>query len=78
MTKINFKKVAASRIVSWEFSIISEEQLYLKVDVDELFSCVQRTMRLVSFVYIAIPKIFRIILYPLFVLQEVVLLAFIS
>ena len=53
-------------------------QLYLKVAVDEVFSCVLRTMHLISFVYIATPKIFRIILSFLFVSQEVVLLAFIS
>ena len=69
------KKVAASRIVSWEFSVTSEDS---KVAVDELFSCVLRTMRLLSFVFIATPKIFRIILFPLFISQEILLLAFVS
>ena len=53
-------------------------QLYLKKDVDELFSSVLRTVRLLSFVYIRIQKIFRIILSPLFVSQEIGLLAFVS
>ena len=53
-------------------------QLYLKVAVDKLFPCVLRTMQLISFVYISAPQIFRVILSPLFVSQEVVLLAFIS
>ena len=53
-------------------------QLYLKVAVDELFSCVLKTMRLTSFVYIVTPKVFRIISSPLFVLQEIGLLAFVS
>ena len=75
-TKSNFKKVAASRIVSWRIFYNLQEELCLKVAVDELFSCVLRTMRLISFEYIATPKIFKIILSPLFVSQEVVLLAF--
>ena len=41
----------------------------------KLFSCVLRTMRLFSFVYIATPKIFRIILSALFISLEIVLLA---
>ena len=83
MTKTKFKKVAVSWIISWEFWVISEDssiwrQLYLKMAVDELFSCVLRTMQLISFVYNATPKIFRIILSPLFVSQEIVMLAFVS
>ena len=50
----------------------------VKVAVDELCSCVLRTMRLISFVYTATPMIFRIILFPLFVSQETALLAFVS
>ena len=87
MTKSNFEKVAASRIVSLEFLgtalKISEDssiwgQLYLKVAAHELFSCVLRTVQLFSFVYITTPKIFRIILSSLFVSLETVLLAILS
>ena len=79
MTKANFKKVAASLIVSY-LKIFGNlrGQLYLKVAVDELFSCVLRTMRLISFFYIATPKTFRRIFPPLFASQEIVLLAFVS
>ena len=44
----------------------------------ELFSCVLRIMRLISFVYIATPKIFKIILSALFGSQKIVLLALIG
>ena len=78
MNKINFRK---SCCVANSFLGIFgnfREQLYLKVAVDKLFSCVLRTMRLISLVYIATLKIFGIILCPLFVSQEVVvLLAFV-
>ena len=66
MTKI--EKVVASKIA----------QLYLKVAAYELFSCVLRIMRLFSFVYIATLKIFRIILFALFVSLETVLLALVT
>ena len=74
----NFKRLAASRIVSWEFLVISKDSYTLKLLLMSFFSCVLRTVRLIIFVYIAAPKIFRIILSPLFASQEVVLLAFIS
>ena len=44
----------------------------------ELFSCVLRAIRLFSFVYIATPEIFRIILIATFVSLETVLLALVS
>ena len=79
MTNANFKKVAASRIVSLKFSVISKDSYTLVLPVDKLFSCVLRTMQLITFVYIATLKIIlRIILSHLFVSQEVVLLAFVS
>ena len=83
MIKSNFEKFPASRIVSWEFSVISEDssirgQLYLKKAAQELFSCVLRTMRLFTFIYIATLKIFRIIIFVLFVSLETVLLALVS
>ena len=68
MTKNNFKKVAALRIVSWELLVTSEDS---KVAFEQLFSCVLRIMRLISFVYIATSKIFRIILSTLFISQEI-------
>ena len=67
MAKNNLKKVAASRKVSWEFSVISEDN-----------STSKWVLRSFIGVYIPAPKIFTIILSPLFVSQEVVLLAFIS
>ena len=78
-----FEKVAASWRVSWEFSLISEDssiwgQLYLKVAAFVLFSCVQRIIGLLSFAYIATPKIFRIILSTVFVSLGTVLLALVS
>ena len=64
MTETNFKNVTTSWIVSWEFSVISEGscfwgQLYLKVAVHN----------------IATPNIFRIILFALFISQEIELFA---
>ena len=78
MINANFKKVAALRIVSWKFSVISKDSYTLTLPVDKLFSCVLRTMQLITLVYIATLKILRIILSHLFVSQEVVLLAFVS
>ena len=66
MTKANFKKVATSRIVSWKFSVISEDSYTLALPVDKLFSCVLRAMQLITFAYIATPKIFRFILSHLY------------
>ena len=60
MTKADFKKVAASRIVSWKFSVISEDSYTLALPVNKLFSCVLRTIQLIIFAYIATSKIFRI------------------
>ena len=70
MSKSNFEKVDASRTVSWEFLVISEDssiwgQLYLEVAAYEFLSCVLWTIWLFSFAYIATPKIFRIILSAL-------------
>ena len=53
MTKANFK---LSCCVTNSFLGILGDlrgQLYIKVATDKLFSCVLRTMRLISFVYIA-------------------------
>ena len=66
MSKSNFEKADASRTVSREILVISEDssvwgQLYLEVAAHEFFSCVLWTMRLFSFVYIATPKIFIIL-----------------
>ena len=77
MTKTNSKKLLHRKYFLGIFGNL-RGQLYLKAAVDELFSCVLRTMRLISFLYIATPKLFRIILSPLSVSQEVLLLAFIS
>ena len=60
------------------FHLFLVSQVILKVAADEHFACILKRMRLISFVYIAIPKIFRIILSPLFVSQEIVLLALFS
>ena len=78
MTKNNFQEDAAPWIVSREFSVISEDSSiwgrpYLKVAAHELFSSVQRTIELFSFVYIATPKIFRIIWSAIFASLETVL-----
>ena len=53
MTNSNFERVAASCIVSWEFSVISRdnsiwEQSQHKVTAHELFSCVLITTRLIK------------------------------
>lgn len=65
------KKVAVSSIIPSKFLVIPMDssiwgQLYIKVTAHELFpSFSLRTMRLISFVYIATSKLFRITLsYP--------------
>ena len=63
MTEANFK-IAASWIVSWEFSVISKDSYITKRMLTNFF-CVRRTIRLISFIYIATPKIFRITLSPI-------------
>ena len=84
ITKSSFEKVAASRIVSREFSAISEDssvlgQLYLKVAAHQLFSCMLKATHLFSlFVYIATLKIFRIILSVVFALLKTALFALVS
>ena len=82
MTKNNFEKITAFRIVSWEFLLISEDSYILW----QLFLKVKRLLTSFLLVYegpcdflvlfcIAIPKIFRIMLSALFNSLETVLLA---
>ena len=53
MAKSNFKKGCCVANCFLRIFDNPRGQLYLKVAVDQLFSCVLRNMRLISFVYIA-------------------------